>query len=103
MDKNKLNYLEQSLKMVGKKFDLLIIDCLARHKNKSSFNKILADISSINPRILSMRLKSLEQDKLITKSLILGTPVRTEYTLTQKAKKTTPYHFRVKRMDKMTI
>ena len=90
MSTNKLNYLEQALEMVGKKFDLLIIDCLARHKNKLSFNKIQEDISSINPRILSMRLKSLEQDKLITKSLILGTPVRTEYTLTPKAKKLLP-------------
>jgi len=37
-----------------------------------------------------MRLKDLEKNKIITKALIMGTPVKTEYALTRKGKKLTP-------------
>jgi len=54
------------------------------------FNQILNDNVSINPRTLSTRLKDHEKNKIITKSLIIGTPVKTEYALTEKGKKLTP-------------
>ncbi|HNV00833.1 MAG TPA: helix-turn-helix domain-containing protein [archaeon] len=77
--------LENTLMIVGKKFDLQIIDSINKNGNKARFNQIAKDISSINPRILSMRLKELEKNKLIEKHLILGTPVKTEYSLSKKA------------------
>ena len=86
----KINDLEVALGQVGKKFDLLIVDSIARHKGRIGFNQILKDISSLNPRTLSTRLKDLEKNKLITKGLIIGTPVKTEYALTPKGKKLTP-------------
>jgi DNA-binding HxlR family transcriptional regulator len=87
MNKNndKVNSLDKAVTLVGKKFDLLIIDSISRNKNKARFNHILNDIPSSNPRILSMRLKDLEKNKLIEKHLIIGTPVKTEYSLTHKA------------------
>ena len=87
---DKISDLEKTLFLIGKKFDLLIIDSIARHQNRAGFNQIATDISSINPRILSIRLKELEKNKLVKKSLIIGTPVRTEYSLTTKAKKLLP-------------
>jgi DNA-binding HxlR family transcriptional regulator len=75
--------LENALNIIGKKFDLQIIDSINKNGNKARFNQIAKDIPSINPRILSMRLKSLEQSKLIEKHLILGTPVKTEYSLSK--------------------
>lgn len=81
----KTNPLEKAVHLVGKKYDLLILDSLHSHNKRSGFNQVLKDIPSINPRILSMRLKSLEASKLISKNLILGTPVKTEYALTSKA------------------
>lgn len=81
----KTNPLEKAVALVGKKFDLLILDSIYLHNKRSGFNQILKDIPSINPRILSMRLKSMESNKLVTKNLVLGTPVKTEYALTQKA------------------
>ena len=81
----KINSLEKALKVVGKKHDLLIIDCLNKHKGRAGFNLILKDVKNINPRILSLRLKEFEQNKLVTRNLILWTPVRTEYALTPKA------------------
>jgi DNA-binding HxlR family transcriptional regulator len=81
----KTNPLDKALSLVGKKFDLLIIDSINRNKGKARFNQLINDIPSINPRILSMRLKALEANKLVEKHLILGTPVKTEYSLTKKA------------------
>jgi DNA-binding HxlR family transcriptional regulator len=81
----KINSLEKALKLIGKKHDLLILDCMHAHNNRSGFNQILKCIPSINPRILSLRLKNFEENKLITKNIILGTPIKTEYALTPKA------------------
>lgn len=81
----KVNHLEKALELVGKKYDLLILDCLSTHNKRCGFNQLLKEIPSTNPRMLSVRLKSLEANKLITKNLILGTPVKTEYALTSKA------------------
>jgi DNA-binding HxlR family transcriptional regulator len=81
----KINPLEKAMHLVGKKYDLLILDSLQKQNKRAGFNQILKSIPSLNPRILSMRLKNLEANKLITKSLVLGTPVKTEYALTPKA------------------
>ena len=81
----KVDFLENALHLVGKKYDLLIIDSLMRNKGKRRFNQLLNDIPSSNPRILSIRLKELERNHLVAKSLVLGTPVKTEYSLTEKA------------------
>lgn len=81
----KANFLERALQLVGKKYNLLILDCLMQNKSKRRFNQLLGDIPSINPRILSMRLKELEKSGLVSKSLVLGTPVKTEYHLSDRA------------------
>jgi len=90
MKPTKVNDLEIALKQIGKKFDLLIIKSLSKNKGRLGFNQILNDNISINPRTLSTRLKDLEKNKIITKSLIIGTPVKTEYALTEKGKKLIP-------------
>ena len=90
MKPTKVNDLEIAWGQIGKKFDLLIIKSLSKNKGRLGFNQILNDNVSINPRTLSTRLKDLEKNKIITKSLIIGTPVKTEYALTEKGKKLTP-------------
>jgi len=88
--KTRINDLEIAMDQVGKKFDLLIIDSVARHKGRIGFNQMLKDISNLNPRTLSTRLKDLEKNKIITKGLIIGTPIKTEYALTKKGKNLVP-------------
>ena len=78
-------FLQKALLLVGKKYNLLILDSLLQNKNKRRFNQLLKDIPTVNPRILSMRLKELEKNGLVSKSLVLGTPVKTEYSLSEKA------------------
>ncbi|MEI7961710.1 MAG: helix-turn-helix domain-containing protein [archaeon] len=81
----KINPLEKAMKLVGKKYDLLILDSLMKNNKRAGFNQLLKSVQSLNPRILSIRLKTLESNKLVTKNLVLGTPVKTEYALTAKA------------------
>ncbi len=90
MKTKKINDLEVALGQMGKKFDLLIIKSISKNKGRIGFNQLLKDIPSLNPRTLSTRLKDLEQNKIITKALIIGTPVKTEYALTEKGKKLIP-------------
>ncbi|MDD3160000.1 MAG: helix-turn-helix domain-containing protein [Candidatus ainarchaeum sp.] len=79
------NLLEKALELIGKKHDLLIIEDFLKHRNIRRFNDLINDIPQINPRILSMRLKDLEKNKLIKKNLVLGDKVTSEYHLTEKA------------------
>ena len=90
MKSKKVNDLEIALAQIGKKFDLLIVNSISTHKGRLGFNQLLKSIPSLNPRTLSTRLKDLESNKIITKSLIMGTPVKTEYALTTKGRKLTP-------------
>ena len=85
-----VNLLDKALSRIGKKYDLLILDVMAENKSRRRFNELLHDIPLANPRILSMRLKELERNGLISKSIVLGTPVKTEYVLTQKAEDLLP-------------
>jgi len=77
--------LQKAVELVGKKHDLLILDAIYQNNKRVGFNQILKFIPALNPRILSMRLKDMESNKLITKNLILSAPVKTEYALTPKA------------------
>ena len=81
----KINPLEKAVEVVGKKHDLLILDYINSKNKRAGFNQILKGVKGVNPRILSMRLKDFEKNKLVTKNIILGTPMKTEYTLTPKA------------------
>ncbi len=90
--KRELNqdYLRKAMLLIGKKYDLLILDTIFQNRNRLHFNQILKNVVEMNPRILSMRLKELESNKLVTKNIVIGTPVKTIYSLTEKAEKIVP-------------
>ena len=54
------------------------------------FNEFLNTIEDINPKTLSIRLKEMEGDGLITRKVYNETPIRIEYDLTQKGKELQP-------------
>ena len=81
----KVNHLERALSHVGRKFELLIVSELLERKGQGvRFNQLLAGIPALTPRTLSLRLKSLEQKRMVSKNIVLGTPIKTEYRLTEK-------------------
>jgi DNA-binding HxlR family transcriptional regulator len=67
---------------MGKKFTALIIRNMM-HRGQRRFNQFL-EIEGINAKILSARLKEMEKDGLIKREVFQETPVRVEYTLTEK-------------------
>jgi DNA-binding HxlR family transcriptional regulator len=77
--------IDTTFKLVGKKFTILIIREMM--KNKTRFNQFVDHIQGVNPKILSARLKEMEQSGLIKRMVYsYETPVRTEYILTEKGR-----------------
>jgi DNA-binding HxlR family transcriptional regulator len=57
---------------------------------KTRFNEFLDSVEDINSKTLSLRLRELERDGLITRIVYPDVPLRVEYTLTEKAKNLRP-------------
>jgi DNA-binding HxlR family transcriptional regulator len=74
--------IDNTFKLIGKKFTVLIIRDMM--KNKTRFNQFLDSIEGINPKILSARLKEMEKTGLIKRKVYSEIPVRVEYFLTEK-------------------
>ena len=80
--------INNSFRIVGKKFTMLILRNMM-HVGQKRFNQFL-EIEDINAKILSARLKEMEKDGLITRKVFHETPVRIEYTLTEKGRALEP-------------
>ena len=80
--------INHTFKLVGKKFTMLIIRNMI-HRNHKRFNQFLA-IEEINAKILSARLKEMEKDGLIERKVYPDTPVRVEYSITEKGRALEP-------------
>jgi len=71
---------------IGKKWTIVIIQEVSLN-GKKGFNAILQRMGKISPKVLSSRLKDLEQKGVIAKKIVTDKmPVRTSYTLTTKGK-----------------
>ena len=77
--------VDNTFKIIGKKFTFHIIRNMAM-RNQTRFNEFLGTIENINPKTLSLRLKELEETKLIERTVYDEIPIRIEYTLTKKGK-----------------
>ncbi|MGD7008717.1 winged helix-turn-helix transcriptional regulator [Metabacillus sp. 84] len=78
---------EQAIKMLGKRWTGLIIHQLLDGPKRFS---VLEASTSISGRVLSDRLKDLEQNGVVTRTIIPETPVRIEYSLTAKGQALKP-------------
>ena len=80
--------INHTFKLVGKKFTMLIIRNMI-HRDHKRFNQFL-EIEDINAKVLSARLKEMEKDGLIERKIYPDTPVRIEYTITEKGRALEP-------------
>ncbi|HYZ58841.1 MAG TPA: helix-turn-helix domain-containing protein [Nitrososphaeraceae archaeon] len=80
--------INHTFKLVGKKFTMLIIRNMIHHDHKR-FNQFL-EIEDINAKVLSVRLKEMEEDGLIERKIYPDKPVRIEYTITEKGRALEP-------------
>lgn len=68
--------------LIGKRWNGAIIYCLFH--NLSRFSDMKEAIPGLSSRMLSERLKELEANNIIERAVIPETPVRVEYSLTEK-------------------
>ena len=75
--------VDNTFKIIGKKFTFHIVRNMAMRK-QTRFNEFLGTIENINSKTLALRLKELEETKIIKRTVYDEVPPRVEYTLTKK-------------------
>jgi DNA-binding HxlR family transcriptional regulator len=80
--------VDNTFRIIGKKFTVLLIRNMLSKQTR--FNQFLESIEGMNQKILSARLKEMEKDGLVTRRVYVETPLRVEYSLTEKGLATKP-------------
>jgi DNA-binding HxlR family transcriptional regulator len=73
-----------AVELIGGRWSGAIINCLLA--GRARYNEIRAAIPEISDRMLSERLRALECEGLLTRTVVPETPVRVEYELTSKGR-----------------
>lgn len=76
--------VEKTLRIIGSKWTMLLIHNL--FEGKKRFGELEKILTGISPKTLSLRLKELEQEGILTKKVFAEIPLRVEYALTPKGK-----------------
>jgi len=82
-EKMKACPIDNTFKIVGKKFTIHILRNMI-FLNQTRFSEFLESVEGINPKTLSVRLREMEKSGLIKRKIYPDTPIRIEYTLTEK-------------------
>jgi len=77
----KIRAIQDTMFVLGGKWKLPVI--LSIYSGNKRFNEIAGSIPGITNRVLSKELKHLEENFLISRTIIDDYPVRIEYTLTE--------------------
>lgn len=70
------------MEVVGQRWSPSILLALARGAER--FTDLLADVASLSPRMLTVRLKQLETARLVERTVVPTTPVTVRYRLTPR-------------------
>jgi len=79
---------QHAVEIIGKRWTGLILKVLMAGPQR--FNEIAEQLQVISDRMLSERLKELEQEGVVERRVLPETPVRVEYTLTEKGRALAP-------------
>ena len=74
----------RAIEIVGRRWTGAIIRAMLA--GGSRFSEILAAVPGLSDRLLSERLKELEQEGIVERRVTPSTPVRIEYLLTEKGR-----------------
>lgn len=72
----------QAVELIGRRWTGAILRAMLTGAYR--FSEITAVVPGMSDRLLSERLKELETEQIVTRSVIPDTPVRVEYHLTAK-------------------
>ena len=81
--------IHNTFDLIGAKFTLLILRDIMLY-GRTRFSQFLDSVEGINSKTLSLRLREMEHDDLITRHVYAEVPLRVEYTLTEKARHLRP-------------
>lgn len=81
--------IHNTFDLIGSKFTVLILREMILY-GRSRFHELLNSVEEINSKTLSLRLREMERDGLISRHVYAEVPVRVEYSLTEKAKNLRP-------------
>ncbi|GGC38005.1 MarR family transcriptional regulator [Parapedobacter defluvii] len=76
--------VRDTLDMIGGKWKILIL--ISLWEGNKHFREIERSIPKLSTKVLAKELKDMEENKLITRTVVNGFPVRTEYTPTEYSK-----------------
>jgi len=76
--------VRDTLDVIGGKWKLLIL--ISIWEGNKHFREIERSIPKLSTKVLSKELKDMEENQLITRTVINGFPVRTEYRPTKYSK-----------------
>jgi DNA-binding HxlR family transcriptional regulator len=79
----------RTLDLIGERWTILLLRDLLLHGPRR-FQDFQASLPGVSPNILSARLKSMEDNGLVRRSLYSERPPRLEYGLTDKGKSLGP-------------
>ena len=81
-------YYHRAVELIGKRWSGAILAVLM--DGPLHFSEIRRAVPEISDRLLSERLKELEAEGIVERRVIDGSPVRTEYSLTDKGQALEP-------------
>lgn len=76
--------VRDTLDVIGGKWKILIL--ISIWEGNKHFREIERSIPKLSTKVLSKELKDMEENHLITRTVLNGFPVRTEYTPTEHSK-----------------
>ena len=76
--------VSKTLKIVGSKWTMLLLHNI--FEGKKRFSELQRALPGISPKTLSLRLRELERDGIISKKVYAEVPLHVEYSLTEKGK-----------------
>jgi DNA-binding HxlR family transcriptional regulator len=77
----------RTIDFIAKKWTLLILLELYKAEGTKRYSELKQSLLDITPKILSSRLKELENEGLVTKKIVAkGFPIKCEYSLTDSGK-----------------
>lgn len=79
---------EAAVGVIGKRWTGLVIEVLLQHPQR--FSEIAQAIPHVSDRMLAERLKELEAQGIVDRHVYPETPVRVEYSLTDKGRDLAP-------------
>src|SRR5579883_1010190 len=89
-------YFHRAVELIGRRWTGAILEILMQN-GALRFSTIAAAVPDLSDRMLSDRLKELESNRLVERTVYPGPPVRVQYALTPKGQELAPALAELKR------